>query len=283
MRIELNLCKEVRIVKRNPRLGAQAPPDAEPEAAPWERTGRGVAGAAVRQYLGYEAMETWRLESELGFIELSRHRPRQALAHFGRAMSACPERRCAELARILFYLGITLQKMGFSDQALRSWLVSQKLQKRGFTRKMLERYANGYGMTRQSSREEDDWQAFYAIHAGRYLSKRAAQSFGSEQERRWMADLIRSHWDELRSTRDLEGMSDGEKSRLFRRMAIPFPSFVSVADRGVIPVDFARRRRVAMEDRCPCGSGLRYCACCGRIPGPEQPGGSARGTATPNG
>jgi uncharacterized protein YchJ len=33
----------------------------------------------------------------------------------------------------------------------------------------------------------------------------------------------------------------------------------------VIQVDFRRRRRMRAHDRCNCGSGLPYLACCGRI------------------
>jgi hypothetical protein len=215
-------------------------------------------------------MKAWQIEADLGLLELSRHRPRSALPHLARALRDCPERRGAELARILFYLGMTMRKLGFANPALRSWLVSQRLSKRGLGSRMLARYANEYGMERQGSTAEDDWQAFYSVQARRYLQTRAGNAFQSVSEERLVAELIRSHWEALCGRFNLAGLAPSEKCSLFRGVRIELPAFVAADGDLPIVVDFAHGRRVGLEDRCICGSGLVFRACCGRIEGVDE-------------
>lgn len=215
-------------------------------------------------------METWQREADLGLLELKRHRPRAALGHLDHALRVCPESRGAELARIFFYLGVTLRKLGFANPALRSWIASQKLEKRGLGGKMLGRYANEYGMARQDSGEEDDRQAFYSLQEGRYLRSRRGQQFQSETERRLVEALIHSHWEELRSNHDLRRMAPGTKRELFRCVVIELPAYVGAHGDGTIAVDFPHGRRICPEDRCTCGSGRPFGACCGRIRGLDE-------------
>jgi hypothetical protein len=216
-------------------------------------------------------MEPWRMEEDLGLLELSRHRPRSALGHLANAVKGCPERRSRELARILFYLGVTMRKLGLTNPALRSWIAGQRLVKRGLAGKMLARYANEYGMERQVCSEADDWQAFSCVHLGRYLGARATGAFQSQAERHLVTELIRSHWDDLRNSHDLPAMGAAAKCALFRSCRVPFPSVVHAYDHGAIPVDFVTGRRVGMDDRCVCGSGRAFRTCCGRIPGADEP------------
>jgi hypothetical protein len=215
-------------------------------------------------------MEAWRIETDLGLLDLARHRPRSALGHLANAVKGCPERRTAELARILFYLGVTMRKLGCTNPALRSWIAGHRLVKRGLAGKMLARYANEYGMERQESADEDDWQAFLSVQLGRYLGARPAGTFQSEPERRLVTDLIRSYWIDLRKRYDLAVMCAADKCALFRRVRVEFPSVVRAHDASAIQVNFPAGRRVGPDDRCVCGSGRAFRECCGRTKGLDE-------------
>jgi hypothetical protein len=214
-------------------------------------------------------MDTWRREVDLGLLALKRHRPRVALSHLDQALRGCPEARGAELARMLFYLGVTLRRLGLANPAVRSWIACQKVAKRGYGGKMLDRYANEYGMDRQGSSDEDDRLAFAAVHMGRYLRSRSGRQFQSQTEKRLVGALIHSHWEELLREHDLSRMTASAKCELFRSVTIELPAFVGVHDDRRIVVDFACGRRVFEEDRCSCGSGRPFGACCGRIQGTD--------------
>ena len=214
-------------------------------------------------------MEVWKRETEHGLSCLSKHEPAEALRHFGKALELCPESRGTDLSRILFYLGVVFRKLGLRNSAIRSWIASQRLHKRGFTRKMLSRYANEYGMERQATSEEDDWLAFRAVQAARYLRGRQQMQFNHRGEERLISDLIRGYWKELLGRVDLSDLPATEKAGVFRDVHIDFPSVVLDEPEG-IPVNFFTGRKIEHSDRCCCGSGLSFGACCGRTPGMDE-------------
>ncbi len=215
-------------------------------------------------------METWRVETDLGLLKLAKHRPRAALGHLARALESCPERRTADLARVLFYLGVTMRKLGMLNPALRSWIACQRLTKRGHGSKMLERYANAYGMEKQPSADEDDWQAFRSVQVRRYLRGRAGGRFQSSAEVGLVTDLVRDRWRELQGSHDLTRMSPADKCALFRAVTVDLP-WVHVGEQGpAIPIAFPLRPRAAFDARCPCGSGRPFGACCGRTVGADE-------------
>ena len=230
---------------------------------------RWVVAAVRGMYLILRKMHAWNRESEHGIACLSRHEPQAALRHFGKALELCPENRTTDLWRILFYLGIVFRKLGLRNSAIRSWVASQKLHKRGYTRKMLLRFSNEYGMEKQATPEQDDWLAFRAVHTARYLRGKKRTRFTHRGEERLITDLIRCYWDDLGETVDLEEKSATEKGRLFREVRIEFPAMVLEEERR-IPVNFYTGRRMEYGDRCRCGSGLPYGACCGRTPGMDE-------------
>lgn len=215
-------------------------------------------------------MQDWNRETEHGLMSLSRHDPQHALRHFGEALRLCPEDRCGDLSRILFYLGIAFRKLGLQNPAIRSWVASQKLRKRGYTRKMLTRFSNEYGMERQATPAQDDWLAFRSVHTARYLRARQRMGFASAEEALLITELIRSYWVDLGKRVDFARMDATDKSRLFREVRISFPTLMPRRDEHGIAVNFHTGRRMAYGDRCPCGSGLPYGACCGRTPGIEE-------------
>ncbi|MBN1685815.1 MAG: SEC-C domain-containing protein [Spirochaetales bacterium] len=214
-------------------------------------------------------IESWRIAYARGKAFLSLHDPERALKSFEQALAECPVGRSKELGKILFFLGVTLKKLGLSGCALRSWSAARKLDKHNFSDKFLERFTNRYGMIRQETPELDDWNAFYSIQLGRYLATKRSKKIGTDAENDMIWDLIREGWNELRQSVDLSILSSCERLALFGNYRIVFPFFsVPAAQESYesIPVDFTRQRRISFDDKCLCGSGLPYRLCCGRIP-----------------
>jgi hypothetical protein len=216
-------------------------------------------------------MELWRTDIHRGMRRLSRHDPGGAVLYFSRALQGCPVSRSEELARLLFYLGIALRRLGFCNSAVRSWIAAHRTRKQRHTLELLERFANSYGMAKQGCQDLDDWQAFYSTQLLRYLRGFKRRAVSSEAERHMLYDLIRLEWDQLKHSGVLTGKSAEEKSEIFRNTHVDFPLFSQApTEDTVVRVDFKRGRRLKPGDTCFCGSGLPYLACCGRTPGEDE-------------
>ncbi len=215
----------------------------------------------------------WSIHFDRGLESLSRHRPAAAVKSLQQALEKCPASHSHDLYKVCFYLGVALQRIGYSQSAIKSWTTCRRLNKRGHTRKMLARYTNCYCMERQGSAEADDWQAFYSIQAARYLMCKNKRTFSTPAERDMIGDLIRDAWAELGRAYELAGKSGCDKMAAFRSVHIVFPSAVFSephADGPIISVNFRTKQKVGLGDRCLCGSGLPYFQCCGRTPGKEE-------------
>ena len=94
------------------------------------------------------SMDTWKLHFKKGKESLAKHCPRNALRELQIALEQCPTKENSSLAKIMFYIGITLKKLGAPNGAVKSWVVAQKLNKTGYSAKMLKRFVNEYGMTK---------------------------------------------------------------------------------------------------------------------------------------
>ncbi len=205
-------------------------------------------------------------DSKRALRELSRHNAGGALGLFRKAVDKCPVTDEKTLARLLYYLGIALMRLGDKGSAIDSWRAAHRLKSGTYALKMLQRYANCYGMARQTNGDLDDWKAFLSIQLDRYLATKKNGRFSSPAERDMVRDLVFEYWRAIRASEVLEGRVPDEKESLFRAVEIVFPYRLPDEAPGVvIPVDFRRKRRVALADRCPCGSGLRFMSCCGRL------------------
>lgn len=214
-------------------------------------------------------MDLWQTKLNRGKYYLSRHKPCAALKNFYEALKTCPVSNSRSLSRLLFYLGITLKRLGYLNPALKSWLASQKLKRCKYSLKMIKRFINEYGMARQSCSEKDDWEAFYSIQMKKYLSGKKIKCFKTSAEKDMIKDLISDHFRVLKTNKILENKTATEKNNLFNRVKIVFPFLYLKENKQdpLIHVDFLHNKRVDLTDRCPCGSGLSYMVCCGRTPG----------------
>ncbi|MDR3201339.1 MAG: hypothetical protein LBT68_07750 [Spirochaetales bacterium] len=205
-------------------------------------------------------MLPWMMYYRQGLRRLARHEPHLALKSFHAAVSACPVTRVSHLARILFYTGVTLKKMGVHDGAVRTWSISQKLVKAGPVLHYMKWFSNEYGMARQDFADMDDWRAFYTLQLKRYLKLKKSHCLENLAEGDMVRDLIYDAWITLKNSGDLGGKSLEEKMAAFQGALIVFPFFpcgslqeTSHPMSGAALLDFS----------CPCGSGQPFLACCG--------------------
>jgi hypothetical protein len=219
------------------------------------------------------ARRQWEVEYDKGLGALARHKPAEAVRSLQAALEECPPSEPKDLHRICLYLGIALRRAGYPQSAIKSWTSGQRLNKRGHTRKMLARFTNCYGMDPQSTSDADDRQAFSSIQTARYLMCKNKRTFSTLAEHDMIRDLIRDSWEEISDSGALGGKSSCEKMEFFRTYRIVFPSLVLSEPHingSVISVNFQKKQRVGLNDRCACGSGMPYMLCCGRTPGKEE-------------
>jgi hypothetical protein len=216
-------------------------------------------------------MDRWTNDFHRGIRSLSGHDPASAVLFLSRAVQKCPVTRPDELTKYLYYLGIALQRIGYGNTAIRSWVTSQRMKKRKHTRALLDRFCNYYGMAKQDCQDQDDWQAFYSIQLMRYLRGFAKRTLSDRAERSMIYDIVREAWKELRQSGALEGRTPEEKYEIFHNTKIDFPLFYyGRLQDPVVRVNFSEGRRYRAGDPCPCGSGLQYSCCCGRDLGEDE-------------
>ena len=226
------------------------------------------------------------LAFDRGQRDLARHRPDRALEPLRSAVDECPAVEKRELARRLYWLAVALLRLDRTELAIKSLASAQKLRPRGLARAAYVHRVNSYGMPRRATPELDDFWAFFSIQTCRYLGSRPGRRFAAAAEKDLVTRMIAGAWVDLRRSGKIDGSSLEERLKLFNTASISFPTPVglgspgrrtasspiasagSCADPG--PVDFRRGRRVKAEDRCPCGSGLPYCQCCGRTKSPLE-------------
>ena len=171
----------------------------------------------------FYTMAPWVTYYRQGLRRLAQREPHLALKAFQAAISACPVTQAFRLARILFYTGIALKKMGAHDRAVQTWAVSQKLIKNRRILKYMRLFSNDYCMAKQGFADLDDWRAFYAVQLNIYLKTKRSARLDSRAEADMIRDLIYDSWNTLKSSGYLEGMNCDEKMKIFRDIPIVFP------------------------------------------------------------
>jgi tetratricopeptide (TPR) repeat protein len=213
-----------------------------------------------------------RYELNKGKRYLAQHNPEKALRYFQRALQTCPVDHVHCLAKILYYTGVSLKKLGFHNSALKSWLSSAKLDKTGHAKKKLKRFCNVYGMMKQKNCNDDDRLAFFSIQLRKYLNSKKTKMILTEAEQDMIRQLIGDYWRSITRSGILEGKEAVEKLHIFKKVSIIFPFYMKEENTKdtLIYVNFVEKQRLKLKDRCSCGSGLPHMACCGRLEGAEE-------------
>lgn len=200
---------------------------------------------------------------------LATHEAQEALNLLRQAVDACPAQATKELSVRLYWLSIALHRLGQDGLAIKALASAQKLAPRSRARQMYQRLTNMYGMQKSSCIEHDDYRAFCSIQLRQYLGQKKDRQFDSMQEAETVLEIITKSWLGISDKADESILSEldcNEKLKLFKSVHIEYPAF-----KGLIPVEtkqiavnFKTGKR-AEEGRCPCGSGLPFQRCCGRL------------------
>jgi hypothetical protein len=199
---------------------------------------------------------------------LKKHDPVRSLPLMREAVAVCPVALHQELAKRLYWLSIVLFKLGRDGPAVTALASAQKLDRRGHGRALYIRKVNAYGMPRASCSEHDDYKAFFAIQVKHYLATVPGQRFSSQEEVEEILKLIAASWVSLGKKGAIPKGSCSDKLDAFRELRIDFPA---LRERTVAPpvrtlfANFRTGEQLRSSSRCPCGSGLTFSRCCGRI------------------
>ena len=173
-------------------------------------------------------MKSWERIFTRGKYLLTVHKPKQALELFRSALEACPSTRRIDLTEIYFYMGISLNKLGYQACALKSWRAASRLGRDKHCEDMIRRMSNSNPSLRLEARgrvlnTEDDQKTFLMIQKCKYLSTRRQEHFGSPAEKDMILDLINLAWENLTKRVDLSRLGSEEKKALFAAEVIIFP------------------------------------------------------------
>lgn len=217
-------------------------------------------------------MQEWKRHLKRGKDKLAHHDPSEALRELQMAIESCPVDENRNLEKVLFYTGITLQKLGIPNGALKSWVIARKVKKHGYSSKMIKRFSNGYGMVRQLNTDLDDWKAFYSIQLGKYLKEKGTGAIDTREEYELVKEKICEAWCEVCERFSLRDMTIEEKLHIFETAEFNTggEDTGSIDPGASIYVNFRQNRRFSAVDRCSCGSGLQFSMCCGRILGEDE-------------
>jgi len=209
----------------------------------------------------------WKKQLKKGQVFLSKQELQKALKCFESAVTDCPVSSRSGLDKSLFYLGITLKRLGRTDSAIRCWHIANKIKKDGYSTKMIHQHSN--------PSIEDDKEAFIRIQIEKYLEMKIVNRFCSAAEKDVVLEIILNYWLELRSNGDLDHLSSANKMNFFKNQIIIFPfSNISYIENNstVIFADFDSGKQISLNELCSCGSGLQKNQCCGRIKFSEELG-----------
>jgi tetratricopeptide (TPR) repeat protein len=217
-------------------------------------------------------MEQWKNYFTKGKNSLAQHKPKEALKLLSQSLKLCPPDKLMDSSNILYYIGIAFERLGFFSNAIRFWISANRIKKQRRIQKIIKRYANGYGMVKQTNDDLDDRNAFYAIQIRRYLEKKHNRIFSTDAERDVIIELVSEYWRKLAIKVLIDKKTISQKRNIFLNVQIPFPYLFKPKCMGdsVLSVNFKNIENIASPTRCFCGSGLVFTMCCGRTPDVED-------------
>ena len=220
------------------------------------------------------SVHNWYGPFKRGRKALANHKLSVAIKELRAALELCPITESREMARILFNLGLALDRAGQSGLAAKSWVNARKLVRSGPMATLYSRWINEYGMRKSGNPRVDDFRAFQSVQIYKYLSKRGSGRFCSEAERDVVYAIIEDAWKLIFKSRVLDSLSCSQKLVLFKKARLDFP-YLYVEDvfkkecEPIIgnfrPGSSGYSLRLSDDDPCSCGSGLPRRMCCGRL------------------
>jgi tetratricopeptide (TPR) repeat protein len=200
----------------------------------------------------------WRNQLRKGKKLLSKQELQKALKCFETDVTKCPVRSQDGLEESLYYLGLTLKKLGKDDSALRCWLLGKKVNKNGISNKMIK----------IESLFENHKKLFIQIQVQKYLKAKKTHCFCSDAEKDVVNEIIINYWQDLESPSEIEQLSNNDKLKFFKEQLVIFPHSTT----SMIFTDSQSGSGVETPERCTCGSGYPSTQCCGSTNLSEESG-----------
>ncbi|MBU0933997.1 MAG: hypothetical protein KKI09_03475 [Spirochaetes bacterium] len=158
-----------------------------------------------------------------GLDALARHDPATALVHLRSAVAACSAAHPGELSRRLYWLAITLHRLGKQPLAIKALSSARQLAPRGHISRYFSHTTNEYGQPRCSCAEHDDYRAFFSVQVQRYLWSVPGQRFTDNVEMETVMAIIAKAWLQMQKSGALAELDCRQKVAYFNRYRIQFP------------------------------------------------------------
>jgi hypothetical protein len=138
------------------------------------------------------------------------------------------------MAMVLFYCGLTLEKLGVTDGAMRCWRSAAVYDGNNPSHRMLEKYRE-----EDSSETKREYHTFAAVQTAKYFRRKGKEQFDSQQEYRELMRVVDAYWTELEDSGILELYPSEDLFYLFYEVHIDFARWIGVSgNSGGNIVDF---------------------------------------------
>lgn len=186
--------------------------------------------------------QSWKIYLKRGKTFLSRHDPQSAVGCFEKALQQCPVDENEDLSAILYLCGIALMRLGQIEGAVDCWHSAVSVRPDSPASFMLQPV---------TSPAEQEWRLFRGIQLSGYFTYKKNTGFYSEQERSNIERIIRTYWEELRSSGLTDEMDTTERIQLYREIHIDFQTVLCTSSFpqqvGILPLRVSHRNTDTQE------------------------------------
>jgi len=165
----------------------------------------------------------WNKQLKKGLSFLTQSDLHKALKCFETSVTDCPVTDIKGLDKSLFFLGITLSKLGREESALKCWNIAKETKYNGLSAKMLKRHSSLKKLLSNQYNVEKDKTIFFKIQVKKYLKKKKVCRFCSDAEKDVICDIINEYWLEILSCGNLNHLSLEKKMIFFKNQMLIFP------------------------------------------------------------
>lgn len=207
-------------------------------------------------------MSHWKHFFNRGKQALVRNNLRSALCSFNQAIKQCPLTESRELASLLYYTGIVLNKLGLRKRALQTWNISSQTDKNSHASSLIDHFC---GLDRISRELLNDWNSFLYLKFYAYLQLKKRPYFLHMQELNQVRALILDYFTVLNFNEEFKMAPKGRKRQMIKDLYIDFPDIKSRRQEQSEILAFQAKAEGFQRLNCLCGSQIPQKLCCGKL------------------
>lgn len=166
-------------------------------------------------------MADWKTCLQRGEEYLESRRPSDAVHCFEQALRECPNDDSRGMAMVLFYCGLTLEKLGATDGAVRCWRSAADYDGNNPSHRMLDKYSETSG-----NMKDREYHTFAAVQTAKYFQRKGKEHFDSQQEHRELMRVVDAYWIELEDSGILDLYPAEDLFYLFYEIQIDFSRWI---------------------------------------------------------